>query len=178
MQPSQADNRCSAAAVTLRELPALLKRGPTLHVMGATKFRRFFRAAAGLRVDDNDLKRYSDFVNDKLADLLVVGRAAAKASGRDVILAHDLPITKGLQQCIHEFERLGEEPELEPLLADIAAIPPMRGELSDEVMAKVPVIVGGLSLAMARTFRIVAPKRTNPGSAEWQDVFAIFDLLL
>jgi hypothetical protein len=146
--------------------------------MGATKFRRFFRAAAGLHVDDNDLKRYSDFVNDKLADLLLVGRAAAKASGRDVILAHDLPITKGLQQCIHEFERLEEEPELEPLLADIAAIPPMRGELSDEVMAKVPVIVGGLSLAMARTFRIVAPKRTNPGSAEWQDVFAIFDLLL
>ena len=104
--------------------------------MGATKFRRFFRVVAELRVDDDDLKRYSEFVNEKLTDLLIVGQAAAKASGRDVLMLHDLPITKGLQQCIHAFEKLDDEPDLEPLLADIAAIPPVRAELSDEVRAR------------------------------------------
>ena len=81
--------------------------------MGATKFRRFFRVVAELRVDDDDLKRYSEFVNEKLTDLLIVGQAAAKASGRDVLMLHDLPITKGLQQCIHAFEKLDDEPDLE-----------------------------------------------------------------
>jgi hypothetical protein len=146
--------------------------------MGATKFRRFFRVAASLHVDDDDLKRYSDFVNEKLTDLLIVGQAAAKASGRDVLMLHDLPITKGLQQCMSEFENLEDEPEFEPLLADVAAIPPLRRVLSDEVTARVPVIVGGLSFAMARTFRIVAPTRSNPRTAEWVQVFAVFNLLL
>jgi len=117
-------------------------------------------------------------VNDKLTDLLIVGQAAAKASGRDVLMLHDLPITKGLQQCIHAFEKLDDEPDLEPLLADIAAIPPVRAELSDEVTARVPLIVGGLSFAIARTFRIVAPTRSSPTTAEWERVFAVFNLLL
>ena len=34
-------------------------------VVSVAKFERFFRAAAGLDVDKNDLKRYSDFVNQK-----------------------------------------------------------------------------------------------------------------
>ncbi|MCG0283749.1 DUF1931 family protein [Streptomyces sp. PSAA01] len=37
-------------------------------VMGVSKFERFFRAAAGLDVDRNDLKRYGDFVDAKLYD--------------------------------------------------------------------------------------------------------------
>ena len=35
--------------------------GATMTMMGVTKFERFFRAAAGLNVDKQDLKRYSDF---------------------------------------------------------------------------------------------------------------------
>ena len=147
-------------------------------VMGATKFRRFFQVAAGLHVDNDDLKRYSDFVNEKLADLLIVAQAAAKASDRDVVLLHDLPITKGLQECVHRFEKLEGASELEPLLADIAAIPPVRRVLSDEVTSRVPLVVGGLSLALARTLRIVAPTQSNPRTAEWAQAFAIFNLLL
>ncbi|MFD8274682.1 DUF1931 family protein [Streptomyces flaveolus] len=37
-----------------------------------SKFERFFRAAAGLDVDGNDLKRYGDFVDAQLYDLPVV----------------------------------------------------------------------------------------------------------
>jgi hypothetical protein len=35
-------------------------------VMAVTKFERFFRVAAGLDVDKQDLKRYSDFVNQQI----------------------------------------------------------------------------------------------------------------
>ena len=42
-------------------------------VMGFTKFERFFRAAGGVDVDRDDIKRYLDFVNDALYDLLLIG---------------------------------------------------------------------------------------------------------
>ena len=67
-------------------------------VMTVDKFERFFRAAAGLDVDKKDLKRYSDFVDHKIYDLLLRGKAAAKENGRDIIQPSDLPITKGLQE--------------------------------------------------------------------------------
>jgi hypothetical protein len=71
--------------------------------MGVAKFERFFRAAAGLDVDKADLKRYSDFVNHQIYDLLLRGQAAAKANDRLIIEPFDLPITKGLQERVHEF---------------------------------------------------------------------------
>jgi hypothetical protein len=64
--------------------------------MAVARFERFFRRAAGLDVDKQDLKRYSDFVNHKVYDLLVRGEATAKANGRDLIEPIDLPITRGL----------------------------------------------------------------------------------
>jgi Domain of unknown function (DUF1931) len=44
-------------------------------VMGFTKFERFLRAADGVDVDvdRDDFKRYLDFVNDALYDLLLIG---------------------------------------------------------------------------------------------------------
>ena len=80
--------------------------------MTVDKFERFFRAAAGLDVDKNDLKRYSDFVNRKIYDLLIRGKAAATENGRDIIQPSDLPITKGLEESIHQFRKLDEEIEL------------------------------------------------------------------
>jgi len=35
-----------------------------------------------------------------------------------------------------------------------------------------------LSVALARTFRILEPQRHNPGTAEWQKATDVFDLLL
>jgi hypothetical protein len=81
-------------------------------VMGFTKFERFFRAAGGVTVDRDDIKRYLDFVNDALYDLLLIGQATAKANARDIIEPWDLPVTKGLQESTHAFERLEEEIEL------------------------------------------------------------------
>ena len=101
-------------------------------VMGFTKFERFFRAAGGVDVDRDDIKRYLDFVNDALYDLLLIGQATAKANVRDVILPCDLPVTKGLQEGVHAFERLEEEIELRPILESLAARPPLDAALADD----------------------------------------------
>ncbi len=147
-------------------------------VMGVAKFERFFRAAEGLDVDKSDVKRYSDFVNDKLYDLFVVGRATAKSNGRDVIEPRDLPITKGLQESIHEFDRIDEEIELAPLLEAIAARPPLDIAISEETETRLPQIAGGVSCALARTFKIVEPGLKNPQVEHWETAYRIFDLLL
>jgi Domain of unknown function (DUF1931) len=69
--------------------------------MGFAKFEQFFRAAGGVSVDRDSVKRYLGFVNDALYDLLLMGQGAAKANARDIIEPSDLPITRGLQESIH-----------------------------------------------------------------------------
>jgi Domain of unknown function (DUF1931) len=147
-------------------------------VMGVARFERFFRLAVGLDVDKDDLKRYGDFVDQKLYDLLLVGQAAAKANGRDVVQPSDLPITKGLQERIHEFGELDEEVELQPILDQLAARPPLDLSLGEEVEARLPAIVGGLSVALAQTFRIIDPGLKNPQTEQWERAFRVFNLLL
>jgi Domain of unknown function (DUF1931) len=90
-------------------------------VSAVVKFERFFRVAAGLDVDKSDLKRYGDFINKKLYDLLLRGQAAAKANARSVIEPFDLPITKGLQESIHAFKSLDEPVDMKRILEGLIA---------------------------------------------------------
>jgi hypothetical protein len=147
-------------------------------VMGVTRFERFFRVAASLHVDKNDLKRYNEFLDRKVYDLFVVAKAAATANGRDVIEPQDLPITKGIQECTREFRKLDEELDVVPLLEQLLAWPPLDIAISELMEARLPEVVGGLSVALGRAFKIVHPDLKNPGSAEWEQVFGLFDLLL
>jgi uncharacterized protein DUF1931 len=147
-------------------------------LMGVAKFERFFRAAAGIDVDKDDLRRYDEFVNRKLYDLLLMARNTAKANARDVIQPEDLPITKGLQESMHEFRKLDEEIELQPILDDIAARPSLELEIAEETEARLPQIAGGLSVALARTFRTIDTTVKNPSTVHWETVFRIFDRLL
>ncbi|WP_433605354.1 DUF1931 family protein [Dactylosporangium sp. CA-139114] len=147
-------------------------------VLAINRFERFFRAAASLDVDKSDLKRYNDFVDQKVYDLLLIAQAKAKANGRDVIAPHDLPVTKGLQERIHEFRNLDEEIELRPILDALAPRPPLDLALGDETERRLPGIVGGLSVALAHTFKIIEPDLKNPQTAQWEAALRIFDLLL
>jgi hypothetical protein len=151
---------------------------PPTHVMGVAKFERFFRKAAGLDVDKQDLRRYSDFINHKIYDLLVRGEAAAKANGRNIIQPFDLPITKGLQESIHAFGEIDETIELKPILNQITARPPLDMAASVETEARLPAVAGGLSVALARAFKVIEPDLKNPRPEHWQRCFQIFDLLL
>ncbi|MER6007453.1 DUF1931 family protein [Nonomuraea angiospora] len=147
-------------------------------VIAVSRFEHFFRAAAGLDVDKSDLKRYSDFINRKLYDMLVVAEAAAKSNRRDIIQPWDLPITKGLQESMHDFRDLDEELDLASVLAELAALPPLDLSLSEEAEARLPAVAGGLSVALARAMRAIEPDRKNPASKEWARTIRVFDLLL
>jgi hypothetical protein len=142
------------------------------------RFERFFRLAAGLDVDKEDLRRYDEFVHRKVFDLLVRAEANAKANGRDVMEPWDLPITKGLQQCINDFKTIDAEVDLDSVLAALAAHPPMDREYSDELAARLPLVVGGIGVALARSFKVVEPELKNPQTRDWQRAFELFDLLL
>jgi len=132
----------------------------------------------GLDVDKQDLKRYSDFVLDKTYDMLLIAQATAKANGRDVIEKIDLPVTKGLQECVHEFRKLDEDVELAPILQRIAAVPPLDVTVSEEATDHLPEVVGGLSVALARTFNVLDPEVKNPQTTHWERSFRVFELLL
>lgn len=144
-------------------------------VLNVTRFEHFFRTAAGLNVDKEDLKRYNEFVDRKLHDLYLMAEVTAKTNARDVLQPYDFPITKGLQELIREFSELF--PDLEEVLGEMTSRPP-DVVLSDEAAAWVPRVAGGVSMGLARTFKIVEPDLRNPQSRHWDTAFRLFDLLL
>ncbi|WP_448265637.1 DUF1931 family protein [Nostoc sp. DSM 114159] len=51
-------------------------------------------------------------------------------------------------------------------------------DYSKETEARLPDIVGGLSVALAHTFKIIDHALKNPQTMQWERAFSIFDLLL
>jgi hypothetical protein len=147
-------------------------------VTGIAEFERFFRAVASVDVDKADLKRYEEFVDRKIRDLLLRGVANAKSNGRDVIEPSDLPVTKGLQESIHDFDRVDEDIGVARLIEPLIAHPPLDATLSAETEQDLPRVAGGMSVALARTFSVLDPGVRNPGTDHWERAFRIFDLLL
>jgi hypothetical protein len=147
-------------------------------LMAIPKFERLFRLAASLDVDKEDLRRHNDFINHKIYDLLLRGVANAKANGRDVIQPSDLPITKGLQESIHVFKAFNEDLELAPILDQLTKQPVLELDYSDDTKAMFPEIAGGLSVALARSFKIMDPDAKNPLSEHWDRAFRIYDQIM
>lgn len=145
---------------------------------GIPEVRRFFRAAGGVDVDKEDVKRYWDFVDERVDDLAIAGRDSARWNGRDVIAPQDLPITRGLQEQMRVFSGLEEAEELRRLLRESLRRPPgdvTFGEETEDVLVEV---FGGLSVALARSFRIVDPEVRNPATGHWDRTFELFRLLV
>jgi hypothetical protein len=65
-----------------------------MELFGIATFERFFREAAGLDVDKGDLRRFDDFVDDRIHGLLLRGVVTARANARDVVEPQDLPIPR------------------------------------------------------------------------------------
>jgi hypothetical protein len=145
--------------------------------MAVSKVERFFRLAS-LDIDKADIKRYADFVHQKIYDLLLMGVATAKANDRDIVEPWDLPITKGLQENIHAFRRLDAETGLEDVLERLATWPPLELVLSDDTAVRLPEIAGGLSVCLAQAFTIVDPDGRNLQTVQWERAFRLFNLLL
>ena len=151
---------------------------PYKHVEGTQQIEHFFRVAASLDVDKEDIKRYYEFVDTKIADLLLMAQRVAKANDRVRVEPRDLPITKGLQESIQAFEALDVDIGLERILEESVPEPEIDLVYSDELEANLPAIAGGLSFAVARCFKIIEPQTKHPATEQWNRAFQIFDLLL
>ena len=79
---------------------------------------------------------------------------------------------------MHEFVKLDQDIELRPILEQLAAQPALDVELDEETKGRLVEVVGGMTLALGRTFTILEPGVRNPSTNHWERAFRIFDLLL
>jgi hypothetical protein len=153
---STPEHRATATVVEPDGLPGIWARGDDVtRPTGIPVFERFFRSVAALDIDKQDIRRYHEFVDTMIDDIALAGRNAAKWNGRDVINPPDLPITKGLQERMREFDKFEEAEEIRRL----------------------PEMFGGLSFALARSFKIIDPKLVNPTTEHWERAFGFFRLV-
>lgn len=147
------------------------------HPSGVPVFERFFRSVASIKIDKNDVRRFRDFVDEQIDDIAIAGRDSAKWNGRDVIVLQDLPITKGVQERMREFDKLDEAEEIRDLLRQVLRRPPADVTFDDDTEQALPELFGGLSIALARSFRVINPTLENPSSRHWDQAFALFRLM-
>ncbi len=89
-----------------------------------------------------------------------------------------MPITAGLQECINAFKKMDETIELQPILDRLEKQPPLVLIYSDDTEEMLREIGGGLSVALARAFKITDPGLKHPHSEHWDHANRIFSLLL
>jgi hypothetical protein len=147
------------------------------HPTGIPLFERFFRSAAGIKVDKNDLRRFREFVDEQIDGVAIAGRDAAKWNGRDVIEPQDLPITRGVQELIREFDKLEEADEVRNHLREQVRRPPGDVTFSEDTERLLVDLFGGLSIGLARSFRVMDPTVKNPSTEHWDKAFALFRML-
>jgi hypothetical protein len=145
--------------------------------MGIPLFERFFHSIAGIKVDKNDLRRFREFVDEQIDSIAIAGRDAAKWNGRDVIVPQDLPITKGVQERMREFDKFDEAAEVRDLLRQLVRRPPADVTFSEDTERLLLELFGGLSVALARSFRVIDPTSKNPSTQHWDRAFALFRLI-
>jgi hypothetical protein len=147
-------------------------------VVGIPQVQRFFRAAGGVDVDKEDVKRYREFVDNEIDDIVTAGRDTAKWNGRDVIAPQDLPITAGLQEQIRAFGKLENADDLREYLRGTVRRPPGDVTFDDETEDVLIEVFGGLSVALARSFRLLDAQVKNPTTEHWDRAFDLFRLLV
>lgn len=148
------------------------------HPSGIPVFQRFFRTVASIKIDKNDVRRFREFIDEEIDDIAISGRNSAAWNGRDVVVAQDLPITKGLQERMREFDKLEEAQEIRELLRQVVRRPPADVTFADQTEYLLPELFGGLSIALARSFRVVDPTVSSPSPEHWERVFTLFRLVL
>ncbi|HEY0403360.1 MAG TPA: DUF1931 family protein [Blastococcus sp.] len=143
---------------------------------GTAELERFFREVAGLDVDKADVQRFRTFVDEKVDDIAIAARDAARWNGRDVIAPQDLPLTKGLQERIREFGKLDVADEFRAMLRGSLRRPPDDVTFGEETEDSLTDVFGGLGVALARSFRILDPDVRNPSAQHWDRAFELLRL--
>jgi hypothetical protein len=145
---------------------------------GIPEFKRFFRSVASIDVDKDDFRRFRAFVDEEVDGIAIAGRNTAKWNGRDVIAPQDLPITRGLQERMREFDKLAEAEDIRELVRGNLRRPNEDVTFSEETEEVLTEVFGGLSVALARSFRIIDPAVPNPSTEHWERAFEVFRLLV
>ena len=115
------------------------------HPSGIPVFERFFRSVASIKIEKNDVRRFREFVDEQIDDIAIAGRNSAKWNRRDVIVAQDLPITKGIQERMREFDKLQEAEEIRGLLRQVVRQPPGDVTFAEDTEQLLPELFGGLA---------------------------------
>jgi Domain of unknown function (DUF1931) len=147
------------------------------HPSGIPVFERLFRSVANLKIDKNDVRRFQEFVDEQIDDIAIAGRNSAKWNGRDIVVPQDLPVTKGVQERMREFDKLDEAEDIRELLRQVVRQPPADVTFAEDTERLLPELFGGLSIALARSFRVVDPTVSNPSTEHWNRVFTLFRLV-
>lgn len=147
------------------------------HPSGIPVFERFFRSVASIKIDKNDVRRFREFVDEQIDDIAIAGRNSAKWNGRDMVVVQDLPITKGVQERMREFDKLQEAEEIRELLRQVTRQPPGDVAFAEDTERLLPELFGGLSIALARSFRVVDATVSHPSTEHWNRVFTLFRLV-
>lgn len=147
------------------------------HPSGIPVFERFFRSVASVKIHKNDVRRFREFIDEQIDDLAIAGRNSAKWNRRDVIVPQDLPITKGVQERMREFDKLEEAKEIRELLRQVVRRPPADVTFAQDTEELLPELFGGLGVALARSFRVVDPEVSTPSTEHWNQVFTLFRLM-
>src|ERR1700750_3473759 len=120
------------------------------------------------------VRAFRKFVDEQIDDIAIAARNSAKWNGRDVIVAQDLPITKGIQERMREFDKLKEAEEISDLLRQVVRRPPGDVTFAEDTEELLPELFGGLGIALARSFRVVDATVSNPSTEHWDRVFSSF----
>lgn len=102
----------------------------------------------------------------------------------DLAEAAALPETPNLDGAyprldrMREFDKLDEAEEIRELLRQVVRRPPADVTFAEETEQLLPELFGGLSVALARSFRVIDPKLTHPATEHWEQAFDIFRLVL
>jgi hypothetical protein len=145
---------------------------------GITELKRFFRAAGGVDVAKADVRRFREFVDERVDDFAIAGRDAARWNGRDVIAPQDLPITKGLQEQIRAFGKFEEADQIRQVLRGTVRRPPDDVTFGDETEDVLIEVVGGLGVALARSFHLLDEHLKKPTTEHWDRALQLFRLLV
>jgi hypothetical protein len=147
-------------------------------VFGANRLEELVWRVSEVELDKSDLQRLSEFIGDKLYDLLLVGVQHASYNDRDLIMEPDLPLTRGLRESMQDFELYEEEVDIEPILEQLATYPQLEREPSQEVIDLLPEIVGTLITVTTQLMTVVDPGISNPDSETWDRVAETMNLLI
>jgi hypothetical protein len=141
-------------------------------------FERFFRLVANVKVEPQDVVRYRQFVSRKLQEMLERAQGVAEANDRTSIRLCDLAIPNGLQRSMDAYRSLEPILDLEMTARVTELQPPHGGHCPHEIEQLLPVIAGGLAIALGRSFRIVDARLQGAYCLHWDQAFDLMELVL